>query len=83
LFAPAIHQDRLANWPQLYPWIDPAGLRYFRERVSLAERDVHHGLQVTLDHFTTRVQQDRALEILQFKLDILWSMLDAIERAYP
>ena len=42
-----------------------------------------HGLAVTLAHFTTRAQQQRALEILQFKLDILWSMLDAIEKAYP
>lgn len=83
MFAPKIHKDRLANWPQHYAWIDADGLQYFRSRISLAERDVEHGLQVTLDHFTTRAQQDRALEILQFKLDILWSMSDAIEKAYP
>lgn len=83
MFAPQIHKDRLANWPAHYPWIDPEGLHYFRSRISLAERDVEHGLQVTLDHFTTRVQQERALDILQMKLDILWAMLDAIDRAYP
>lgn len=83
MFAPQIHKDRLANWPAHYGWIDPDGLQYFRSRISLAERDVEHGLQVTLDHFTTRAQQERALDILQFKLDILWSMLDAIEKAYP
>jgi pyrroloquinoline-quinone synthase len=83
MFAPQIHKDRLANWPTHYGWIDPAGLQYFRSRISLAERDVEHGLQVTLDHFTTRAQQERALEILQLKLDILWAMLDAIEKAYP
>jgi pyrroloquinoline-quinone synthase len=83
MFAPQIHKDRLANWPEHYPWIDPAGLHYFRSRISLAERDVEHGLQVTLGHFTTRAQQERALEILQFKLDILWAMLDAIDKAYP
>jgi pyrroloquinoline-quinone synthase len=83
MFAPQIHKDRLANWPAHYGWIDPEGLQYFRSRISLAERDVEHGLQVTLGHFTTRAQQERALEILQFKLDILWSMLDAIEKAYP
>lgn len=83
MFAPKIHKDRLANWPIHHGWIDPAGLQYFRSRISLAERDVEHGLQVTLDHFTTRAQQERALEILQFKLDILWAMLDAIEKAYP
>lgn len=83
MFAPKIHQDRLATWPQHYPWIEPAGLQYFRSRISLAERDVVHGLQVTLDHFTTRTQQERALEILQFKLDVLWSISDAIALAYP
>lgn len=83
MFAPNIHKDRLANWPQHYPWIDAAGLHYFRSRISLAQRDVEHGLQVTLDHFTSRAQQERALEILQFKMDVLWSMLDAIEKGYP
>jgi pyrroloquinoline-quinone synthase len=83
MFAPKIHKDRLANWPQHYAWIDSEGLNYFRSRVSLAERDVEHGLQVTLDHFITAEQQRRALDILQFKLDILWAMLDAIEKAYP
>jgi pyrroloquinoline-quinone synthase len=83
MFAPQIHKDRLANWPSHYGWIAPEGLQYFRSRISLAERDVEHGLRVTLDHFTSRAQQERALDILQFKLDILWSMLDAIEKAYP
>ena len=81
MFAPQIHKDRLATWPQHYPWIEAAGLQYFRSRIPLASRDVEHGLQVTLDYFTTVSQQQRALEILQFKLDILWSMLDAIEKA--
>ena len=83
MFAPQIHKDRLAGWPSHYPWIAASGLHYFRSRIPLAQRDVDHGLAVTLDYFTTRVQQQRALEILQFKLDILWSMLDAIEKAYP
>lgn len=81
MFAPQIHKDRLATWPGHYPWIDASGLQYFRSRIPLASRDVEHGLQVTLDHFVTRPQQERALQILQFKLDVLWSMLDAIERA--
>ena len=58
-------------------------MAYFRSRVILAERDVEHGLQVTLDYFTTREQQERALEILQFKLDVLLQISDAIEKAYP
>ncbi|MFC3285733.1 pyrroloquinoline quinone biosynthesis protein C, partial [Litchfieldella rifensis] len=31
---------------------------------------------------TTYPAQQRALEILQFKLDVLWSMLDAMTLAY-
>jgi pyrroloquinoline-quinone synthase len=54
-----------------------SGLQYFRNRVSQARRDVEQGLAVTLEHFRTREQQERALEILQFKLDVLWSMNDA------
>jgi pyrroloquinoline-quinone synthase len=43
---------------------------------------VEHGLTVTLEYFKTREQQHRALDILQFKLDLLWSMLDAMTVAY-
>jgi pyrroloquinoline-quinone synthase len=39
---------------------------------------VDHGLRVTLEHFRTPEQQQRALEILQFKLDVLWTMCDAM-----
>jgi pyrroloquinoline-quinone synthase len=82
LFAPEIHKERLAGWPQHYPWIDPAGYAYFRGRLAEARRDVEHGLEVTLERFRTREEQERALEILQFKLDVLWSMLDAMQLAY-
>lgn len=81
MFAPQIHKDRLATWPLHYPWIEADGLTYFRSRIPLAGRDVEHGLQVTLEHFTTLEAQYKALDILQFKLDILWNMLDAIEKA--
>lgn len=82
MFAPEIHKQRLANWPEHYPWIESTGLLYFRNRVSQARRDVEQGLEITLDHFTTRAQQQRALDILQFKLDILWAMNDAMAERY-
>ena len=82
LFAPEIHKQRLANWPQHYPWIDHGGLKYFQSRVSLARRDVEFGLALTLERFASRAQQERALEILQFKLDILWQMSDAMALAF-
>lgn len=82
LFATNIHRVRLENWPRHYPWIDPRGYDYFRRRITEASQDVEYGLEVTLAHFTTRELQERALEILQLKLDILWSMLDAMYVAY-
>jgi pyrroloquinoline-quinone synthase len=82
LFAPEIHKNRLANWPQHYPWIDQEGYQYFRNRLAQARRDVEFALGFTLDYYLTREQQERALEILQFKLDVLWSMLDAMQINY-
>ena len=82
LFAPKIHQKRLDNWPEHYPWIEVKGYQYFRKRLSEARRDVEHGLNITLDYFTTHAEQERALTILQLKLDILWTMLDCMWMAY-
>ncbi|WP_421684295.1 pyrroloquinoline-quinone synthase PqqC [Stutzerimonas urumqiensis] len=82
LFAPQIHHSRLDSWPQHYPWIDPAGYDYFRKRLTEARRDVEHGLRITLAHYRTAEAQARMLDILQFKLDVLWSMLDAMSMAY-
>lgn len=82
LFAPAIHKQRLATWPEHYPWIDSEGLQYFRNRVTQARRDVEHGLSITLRHFDTLAAQHRALDILRFKLDILWEMNDAMATRY-
>lgn len=82
LFAPRIHQRRLDKWPELYPWIDETGYSYFRKRLTEARRDVQHGLDITLEYYKTREEQERALDILQFKLDILWTMLDCMWMAY-
>ncbi|HEY4365792.1 MAG TPA: pyrroloquinoline-quinone synthase PqqC [Steroidobacteraceae bacterium] len=82
MFAPEIHKQRLANWPEHYPWINLTGLHYFQSRVSLARRDVEFGLAVTLEQFTTRAEQERALQVLQFKLDVLWQMNDAMALRY-
>ena len=82
LFAPAIHRQRLATWPEHYPWIEPEGLQYFRSRLPLAARDVEHGLKVTLAYFRTLEQQQHALEILKFKLDVLWTMNDSMAQHF-
>ena len=50
--------------------------------MSLARRDVEFSLAVTLDRFDTRALQERALDILKFKLDVLWAMNDAMALGY-
>jgi len=38
-FAPDLMSRRIAAWEQHYPFVDPAGLAYFRGRVTRARRD--------------------------------------------
>jgi pyrroloquinoline-quinone synthase len=79
LFAPHIHQQRISSWPDMYPWIDESGLVYFKKRLTEARRDVEQGLDVTLNYFSqSREMQMKALDILQFKLNVLWVIADSI-----
>jgi pyrroloquinoline-quinone synthase len=82
LFAPSVHRERLSTWPVHYTWIETSGFEYFRSRVGLPTRDAQYGLRITLEHFRTREAQTRALEILRFKLDLLWSILDSLQLRY-
>lgn len=82
LFAPKIHQQRLDSWPRFYPWIPPEALDYFKSRLVQAPRDVRHGLSIVQAHCSTVESQRRAFEALQFKLDMLWAMIDTIHNAY-
>lgn len=82
LFAPDLMAERLAAFERYYPWIDPAGLAYFRARLTQAPRDSRHALQVVTRQCRTSGQQAAAVAALSFKCDVLWSMLDAIDQAY-
>jgi len=83
LFAPDLMAERLAAFERFYTWIEPEGLSYFRARLSQAPRDSEHALEVVTERCRTREARERAVAALSFKNDVLWSMLDAIERAYP
>lgn len=83
LFAPDLMAERLAAFERCYPWIDPAGLAYFRARLDQAPRDSAHALEVVTRHCRTAAEQASATAALSFKCDVLWSMMDAIDRAYP
>jgi pyrroloquinoline-quinone synthase len=83
LFAPDLMSARLAAFEKFYAWIDARGLEYFRRRVTQARRDSDEALAITLEYCNTPELQREALHALEFKCDVLWSMLDAIHHAYP
>jgi pyrroloquinoline-quinone synthase len=80
LFGPSAIRARLAALEAHYPWIDPAGLEYFRDRLVLAPRDAQAALDLVVDRCRTRERQERAVAALKFKTEVLWAQLDAIER---
>jgi pyrroloquinoline-quinone synthase len=80
LFGPGAIRVRLEAIERHYPWIDPAGLEYFRARLDQAPRDAQFALDVVLERCRTREQQERAVAALSFKCDVLWAQLEAIDR---
>src|SRR5207237_9388634 len=70
LFAPDLMAERLAAFERFYTWIDPAGLAYFRARLTQAPRDAEHALEVVTEHCRTADEQARAVAALSFKCDV-------------
>jgi len=82
LFAPDLMRQRIAAFPQHYPWVNPEALEYFRTRLIQAPRDSQQGLHLVLTRCTTVETQRKAFEALAFKLELLWVMIDTIHHAY-
>jgi pyrroloquinoline-quinone synthase len=81
LFAPDLMAARIAAFEQHYRWIAPGGLAYFRGRVTQARRDSGEGLELTLRYCTTGDLKEAAVAAMSFKCNVLWAMLNAIEKA--
>ena len=82
LFAPDLMSQRIAAFEKYYAWVKPAGLEYFRGRVTRAKTDSDEGLELTMVYCDTPALQNEAVRALSTKCDILWSMLDAMQVAY-
>ena len=80
LFGPGAIRVRLAALERHYPWIDPAGLEYFRSRLIQAPRDADYALGLVVERCRTRAQQHLAVAALAFKCDLLWAQIEAIDR---
>jgi pyrroloquinoline-quinone synthase len=81
LFAPDIMATRLAAFRKYYTWVPDWAFDYFNSRVTQARIDSNEGLELTLRWCDTPELQQRAVDALRFKCDLLWSMLDAIDAA--
>ncbi len=82
LFAPAIHEQRIAGLLKHYDFATPETISYFQHRLTEAPKDVAFGLGWVLDHAQTPDQQDMAAAALTFKTEVLWAQLDALSSAY-
>jgi pyrroloquinoline-quinone synthase len=77
LFGPPVMERRIAAIVERYPWIDRNGLAYFEQRIPLAKRDAETALAWVLAEATTPELQQRCVDALRFKCDVLWCILDA------
>lgn len=82
LFAGDIMATRIAAFERHYPWVDPAGLAYFRSRTRQAPRDAAFGLRFVQQRAQTRTEQERCVAAIERKCEILWSLLDAVAAAH-
>jgi pyrroloquinoline-quinone synthase len=80
LFGPPAIRARLDALERHYPWIDPAGLDYFRTRLVKAPHDARYALNLIVERCETSEEQAAAVAALRFKTEVLWAQLDAIER---
>lgn len=78
-FAPDLMAERLAAFKKHYQWVPDWSFDYFNSRVGQAKVDSSEGLALTLKWCNTEDLQQRALDALKFKCDVLWTMLDAID----
>ena len=80
-FAPDLMVKRIAAWEKHYPWVERAGLDYFRNRVTQGRRDSEQAIAFVLAHAPTLELQERCVAALVRKTEILWHLLDSVQAA--
>ena len=80
-FAPDLMSRRIAAWEQHYPFVDAAGLAYFRGRVPRARRDSEEAVAFVVAEARTREVQEACVAALIRKTEILWHLLDCLSAA--
>ncbi|HEX2660476.1 MAG TPA: pyrroloquinoline-quinone synthase PqqC, partial [Polyangia bacterium] len=80
-FAPDLMSRRIAAWQQHYPFVDAAGLAYFRGRVTRARSDSEEAVAFVIEQARTREAQEACVAALIRKTEILWHLLDCVAAA--
>jgi pyrroloquinoline-quinone synthase len=81
LFSRDLITLRMEKLRQHYPWL-ASGLDYFEARLTEAPEDAAFAIQYVFDKAATRAEQERVVQALRDKCDILWAQLDALYFAY-
>ena len=82
LFAPSIHEQRIAGMLKHYDFINPRVMSYFQRRLEQAPRDANFALDYVRTHATTPEAREAVCQALIFKTNVLWVQLDALYHAY-
>ncbi len=81
LFSRDLIALRMEKMRQHYPWLASA-LDYFEARLTEAPEDAAFAIQYVFDYAATRADQERVIQALRDKCDILWAQLDVLYFAY-
>jgi pyrroloquinoline-quinone synthase len=82
LFAPNLHEERIAGMLAHYDFVNPDIMSYFKRRMEQAPRDANFALDFVRTHATTSEQREAVCNALIFKTNVLWVQLDALYHAY-
>ena len=82
IYAPAIHQERIAGLSKHYEWADDYALAYFKKRINQARKDVEFGREWVIISAISRSDQEAVLNAVKFKTEVLWAQLDALYHSY-
>lgn len=79
LFAGDIHRMRIASWPERYPWLPEEAFTYFTKRTQTLPSEIDSTLELLSAHYLASPERmQRAVDILKFKQDVLWTMMDTL-----
>ena len=82
LFAPNLHEERIAGMLKHYDFVNPDIMSYFSRRLTQAPRDAGYALDYVRQHANTPAEREMVCNALIFKTNVLWVQLDALYHAY-